>query len=373
MTGLRRIEQPESLERGNWLHEQSGFTLVETIVAMLLVAMMIVGFVPLYSYIRSHEIKNMTRVMAYNLAESQIEQIKSTSFDLMGTNGGSPPGSVPQAQGPLRLYPNTNNNIYCIINTQIQWEADPSRPKGSLNQTDYKEISVEVKAFLGKTLNTDGSNLLQDVIVTSMASQEGTEDPAGNNIIVYAQRGWNTNQSASLTNAIPATDLPISITSSGSSINMQTDPATGEIIFGQLNPATYSVDLPGSWNASGTPYAGMMEFPGDSYETNQPFTLTSTDATYILNPYIHVETPCSLNLNFDCLQFNNGSIVNNPVPISGIANLAYSTTFDEQPTSFNVSGSSLVISNLWPVGRWLGMVRHRHIRTDGGCKRILSL
>ncbi len=87
MAGFWRIEQPERLERGNWLRKQSGFTLIETIVAMLLVATMIVGLVPLYSYIHSHEINNMTRVVTYNLAESQIEQIKSTSFDLMGTEG----------------------------------------------------------------------------------------------------------------------------------------------------------------------------------------------------------------------------------------------------------------------------------------------
>ncbi len=166
-----------------------------------------------------------------------------------------------------------------------------------MNQTDYKEISVEVKAFLGPQLLTNGSNVLQDVIVTSMASQEGAEDPPGNNIIVYAQRGWNTNPDPSEQNAIPATDLPVTITSSGSSINMQTDPATGEIIFGQLNPATYSVSLTNSWNSNGTPYTGMMEFPGDSNKTNQPFTLTSTATTYILNPYIHVEAPCKLSVS----------------------------------------------------------------------------
>lgn len=347
MAGFWRIEHADSLKRGDRLCEQNGFTLVETIVAMLLVAILISGFVPLISYIRLHLIYNTAKVMAYNMAESQIEQIRSTSFDLMGTSGGNPQGNTPQTQGPMRLY----NNIYCIINTQIQWEADPSRPQTSLSQTDYKEISVEVQAFLGTTLRSDRSNLLQDITVSSMSSQEGMENPPGNNIIVYAQRGWNTNQNPSQQNTIPAGNLPVTITSPGSSINEQTDPATGEIIFGQLSPATYSVGLTNAWNASGT-YAGMMEFPGDSKNTTQPFTLTGTAATYILSPKIHVETPCNLNLIFDYLQLNSGVVANTSVPgsFSGTATLSYPGTFNSNPTTYSATGSSLNINTLWPVG-----------------------
>jgi prepilin-type N-terminal cleavage/methylation domain-containing protein len=346
MAGFWRIEHADSLKRGDPLCEQSGFTLVETIVAMLLVAILISGFVPLISYIRLHLLYNTAKVMAYNMAESQIEQIRSTSFDLMGTPGGNPQGiNTPPAPGPMRLY----NNIYCIINTQIQWEADPSRPQTSLSQTDYKEISVEVQAFLGTTLRSDRSNLLQDITVSSMVSREGVENPPGNNIIVYAQRGWNTNQNASQQNTIPAGDLPVIITSSGSSITEQTDPATGEIIFGQLSSATYSVGLSNSWNANGIPYAGMMEFPGDSKNTNQPFTVTSTAASYILSPKIHVETPCSLNLSFNYLQLNSGgTVVSAPVPgsLSGIATLSSSFSL----ATYSATGSSLNINTLWPVG-----------------------
>ncbi len=72
MPGSSAIEQID--------RSQGGDTLIEVVVAMLLLGVVILGLVPLFSQVRIRQLKDTSRVAAYNLAVSQIEAIKSAHF-----------------------------------------------------------------------------------------------------------------------------------------------------------------------------------------------------------------------------------------------------------------------------------------------------
>jgi type II secretory pathway pseudopilin PulG len=243
---------------------QSGDTLIEVIVAMLLLGMIILGLVPLFSTIHSNEIMNIANVTAYKLAESQIEAIKSAAFDstepygsgsgwygmgTIATDGtyGDPPGQF------LQLQISTYNGITYDIYTQIRWEPDPSRIATSdPTQADYKDITVEVKAQ-NPHLNTSASRLrpwagvpYADVILNSSATEEysGGELPGGN--IYVEAKDPNGNPVANMTVYLynPAADPA---TYEGQTKATSSD-QPGEILFASLPPGTYTMiatDSPG--------------------------------------------------------------------------------------------------------------------------------
>ncbi|MGD0152177.1 MAG: type II secretion system protein [Thermacetogeniaceae bacterium] len=332
----------EIMRKQNNMQKQSGFTLVEAIVAMLVVAMMIIGLVPLYSFIQIGNIKNITKVVATNLAQSRLEAVRSMPWNQIGTIGGNPSSTYFLHDQDV-TYPNS-----CItyhVTTTVWWARDPSRSDTDVIQTDYKDIYVEVTA-------KNGLQIYQDIKLYSRASMEGEEqDLPGSNIIVYTYKGWNTDPNPDL-NPIPVGNINLHL-AGPVTYDMPTDVYTGGVIFAGLSAGSYtpSVNLSGS---------GMIEFPGDS-NSNMNVTVTSTDNTTIKK--IHVETPCHLAINFNYLQLANGISTYSQVDsgFSGTVTLTWPSDFGYTGSlaskTYTVSGpyggsgpAYTIGDDLWPVG-----------------------
>ncbi|HBI27598.1 MAG TPA: hypothetical protein DDY25_07725, partial [Peptococcaceae bacterium] len=63
------------------LIKQDGFTLVELIVALTLLLVVALAFVPMFVYVSEGSQNNRARLIALKLASSKIEEIRALPYD----------------------------------------------------------------------------------------------------------------------------------------------------------------------------------------------------------------------------------------------------------------------------------------------------
>ncbi len=369
MAGCWRIEQPECLEHGNCASRavssccknigkkyEAGFSLIEVLVAMIILLIVIIGFAPLMLYLHQNMESNRIRAAAYNLAKQNLEQIRATQFDQIGTVGGSPAGSIPQTTTNTTALP----GITFTIHTQVNWVNDPANAGGQDQNSpafdpvpyDYKDVVITVS-----TPQMPGI-VQQTLALHTYAAQEGEEtvNPGGN-ILVKTIYGWNTNPAAP---NLPATGVMIDVAPRppGTSPplspaqNNPTDLQFGKQLFASLNDGAYTVhcDPTGVFDTRypGRPGTGMMVLPNAGVIDQ---TVNVTEAT--TQPVtFEVETPCQLSLAlYDNVDYNM-SAENTPVNGATVV-LSWPLGIENQQT-YNLSGTNILPSNtigpLWPVG-----------------------
>jgi hypothetical protein len=226
--------------------DQRGDTLVEVIVSMILLGLMIVWVVPLFSILHTDEVISTAKVGAYNLAESQVETIRSAPFIStetgnawygMGTIApdgtyGDPPGGFPQVQKTLDII---RPGIVYYMYTQIRWKPDPSNTTVVAGEPvmDYKDIAVEVKAQIAGVNPT----LYPDIVLNSIVTEEyaGGEVPAASLCVNTV----NTN------NGSPVGNITVKVTGSATGVTyeMLTNSEPGGLLFTNLPADTYTVQI----------------------------------------------------------------------------------------------------------------------------------
>jgi hypothetical protein len=323
-----------------------------------ILGLMILGLAPLFVKVHSYELLNTTKVVAYNLAESQIEQIKSTPFDSMGTQGGDPAGGFPL----LATYSfNNSPGIWYYMYTEIRYKQDPSRSPNDPTTVDYKDITVEVKALPAPSATTGNVSAIDykplafypDITLNTRVAREGQwgEMPGGN---IYVQ-GLNAcypsvpgTYVANMTVYMIGPQGPDSTT-----YQLLTDTTSGdspgEVLFASLLPGTYTMIA----TDNTIPWDGYMVkpgiFPGQgggdlSSETGQTTYLASylgTNVTTLTaNMTFQAAPACTLTLSF------SHSLTNGNVTLDDGNGIVYSYN--------NVNGTQLTLPNpsypnyLWP-------------------------
>lgn len=110
-----------------------------------------------------------SRAIATAVAESQLEYIRSLSYDQVGTVGGIPAGPVPQTSTT------TENGLTFPVRTLITYMDDPADGIGAADAngitTDYKRIKVSVSYF--------ANNRTQTVDLVSNYAPPGLETTTG--------------------------------------------------------------------------------------------------------------------------------------------------------------------------------------------------
>jgi prepilin-type N-terminal cleavage/methylation domain-containing protein len=303
---------------------QSGDTLIEVIVAMLILGLMILGLAPLLAKIHLYERINASKAEAYNLAEGQVEAIRSAPYASkqnangtwsgMGTYAivsggdvyGNPPGSFPQ----VATYADQNTpGIIYYMDTQIRYKPDPSRSSGDPTTVDYKDITVEVQAQIPGL----PSALLPSVTLNTRVTQENQwgEMPGGN-IYVEAE-DVNSNPVGNMAVFLMGPWGPNLTTYAG-----WTDTASGDMpgyLFASLLPGTYTMVATDSTN----PWDGWMVAPGTqgtvgagnppiiplSTSAGQWCTITTNETTYM---YFHAAQAGTLTLKFTGANIGTSAI-----------------------------------------------------------------
>lgn len=122
------------------LNTQKGMSLVESIIGLALIAIVFWGIIGMYVLTVKIVAQSKLRSTAIFLANQKIEEIRSVSYENIGTEGGVPPGNLPQEETV------NYNNAQFTIHTTIIYVDDPSdglAPEDSV-PTDYKRVQVRV-------------------------------------------------------------------------------------------------------------------------------------------------------------------------------------------------------------------------------------
>ncbi|NLW92672.1 MAG: prepilin-type N-terminal cleavage/methylation domain-containing protein [Syntrophomonadaceae bacterium] len=207
---------------------ESGFTLVEILVSLVILLILVVAFVPMFTFVAQAVSNNQGKDTATALANKQIEYLRTLPFIVLdpvtgeidttkaqlGIVDGNPPGSVPAQQVK------TINGKEYTIKTNISWDESVT----------YKNVSVTVE-YAG------AFNKLKQVVATfhTAAAEEGTLGlPNSGHILVKILDNTGSQlSSASIPVKIEAQD--------GSALTQQNNTENGETIFGVLEEGYYMV------------------------------------------------------------------------------------------------------------------------------------
>ncbi|HWH16199.1 MAG TPA: carboxypeptidase-like regulatory domain-containing protein [Candidatus Paceibacterota bacterium] len=191
-----------------------GVSFVDVIVGSALV---LIVFLSLFSLLRASLLVSTiakARAAATSVATSQMEYVRSLSYDSVGTIGGIPPGVVPQ-------YATTTLDGYTFVTrTFIEYVDDAKDGTGAGDQTgittDYKRVKVSVTYEL--------NDKDREVALVSNVVPPGLETTTGGGTLMVAVVG-------AAGQSVPGASVRIVNASSTPSIDVTTFSNTDGIVF----------------------------------------------------------------------------------------------------------------------------------------------
>ena len=306
-----------------YLKKQSGFTLVEMIIAITLLLLVALSFIPMFVFISEASQNKRVRLIALKLASSKIEEIRALPYDQVGTVEGNPKGVIPQEEKV------DIEGIEFTVKTRIWWVDDPSDNDASGHDPlpyDYKKVQVTVTSpslFTGEVVKTAD--------ISTLVAKEGEDKIlSGGNLKVLVERGYYFTPGQEKMEGVKI-DL-VKKNSPGTIQTAWTD-YKGEILFAALDEGPYIVK-------PDVGIQGMMVKPTDvEKEVDVVERVTQ-------NCIITVEYPCYLEIKL----VEKGT----DKPIKAEGKLKLSTSDMELPpidftTDNNGIISSDTIGELWPA------------------------
>ena len=176
-----------------------GFTLVEILVSLMLLLILVIAFVPLFTYVSQAIASNKARDVAVEIATQKMEEMRALPYIVMteglsidttkpqlGLKDGDPPGSIEPTQTIT-----VNNRTY-TINTDIAWGD---------NEKSFKIVSVSVES---PGVFNEAVKIINRF--DTMAAQEGVRVEPGSILVeVYNSKGEPLDESIQIT--IETSDL----------------------------------------------------------------------------------------------------------------------------------------------------------------------
>lgn len=222
------------------LRRDGGFTLIETVVALVVLEIVGMSAVGLITASLTVEGGSKQRVLAEQIAASQIESIRQLPYTSVGTVNGNPGGTVaatiPIATGALKA----------TETTSIRWVTDAAAGAFA-SKADYKRVTVTI------TRSSDGQILTQQTTYVGPANQAsyGGANQAIAQVSV-SDMGTNT--------VMP--NVPVSLSTGPSAPLGDITDATGTVVFPSLtpNPASGGQQY---YDLAITPPAGYMALADD--------------------------------------------------------------------------------------------------------------
>ncbi|MGE5416851.1 MAG: type IV pilus modification PilV family protein [Acidobacteriota bacterium] len=280
---------------------QKGFSLVELLVALMILVMAVITFVPLFEYMAKASGNNKYQSEAAEIAASELEYIRSLPYDSIGLKFGSPSGDIKATE----TY-EVNGTTY-EIQRNIWWEDDLSDNNPSDTAPyDYKKIQIRVRAISTFTDKKD------EVTVYTKICREGGQvllNGGGLNVLVTRKDGTT-----------PVKDVQVDL----GSTTLWTD-GEGRALF-------LGIDPPGDYQLTIHDPVGMIVRPDLKTQT-----VTLVNKT-IISKQIEVEVPGSL------------AVTLNPKPGSGSieAISPVGPSDNHSVTITPASSDTFMFSNLWP-------------------------
>ncbi|MBO8159243.1 carboxypeptidase-like regulatory domain-containing protein [Thermosyntropha sp.] len=312
--------------------DQKGFTLLELLLSVLILAIIITAFAPIITFTAQNFEYNRAKMTAVKLANKKMEEIRSLSFGDIGTIGGNPAGAIP----PLEEVKVGRHTF--LIETYVNWIEEGGCLSGQNADWDYKQVRITVTCpgffYQGKqTVREELSSLFA----------RDSEQPAmtGANLRVCVFRAWGAGLNPNTGEFDQNSLKPVSgVKVTANSIHVHTT-LKGSALFLGLNPGNYTVNIDPSAR-------GFIIFPG-SYPKND-ISVTNGNTVQLFG---FVEEPCSLKVFLKTL---NEAPVHLSLSSGQKAKLALLQPYGDQLVhEFTSTSSNGEIPNhpffdLWPVG-----------------------
>lgn len=283
---------------------ESGFTLIETLFAMVIFAGLAAAMAGLLTSAISSNKLSRQRTIADQAAMEQIEYIRRLPYQDVGIVLGNPPGVV---TSPTSV---NVTGLKATITTQIRWIDDPT-PTSYETTANYKRVTVTA------TRDVDGKVLAREVTYVAPSSRTpfgginlATIQPL---VIDYALN-------------VPMENVAINLATGPSAPRNDVTDATGKVSFPKLTP-------------NPTPTC-----PSDCYDlTATLFGYVQLDAPMRVNvaagqtatPTIQIYRPATINV---LLEDTFGS------PYTGTVSLRMTTARTGASETFTVSGGSATVT-----------------------------
>lgn len=124
----------------NLKQKSHGFSLVETLVALAVLAIFFAAIAAIFQQILQNVGESRVRTTALAVAQEKMEIVRNLSYDDVGTSGGIPQGPIAQTETT------TINTQDFTITTSVVYIDDPfdSQAPADTIATDYKRVRIEV-------------------------------------------------------------------------------------------------------------------------------------------------------------------------------------------------------------------------------------
>ncbi|MGC7847697.1 type IV pilus modification PilV family protein [Desulforudis sp. 1088] len=326
------------------LADRRGFTLVEVLVALTLLTVVTVAFVPLFVYISEGSQANRARLVATKLAANIIEDIRALPYSQVGLAGGNPSGNIQ----PTTTV--TVGGVNYTVQTRIWWVNDPADDSSGTDPIpyDYKRVRVSVSApsvFTGEVVQTTE--------IHTLVSLEGEEEAfPGGNIRVQVLRGWRTTPGVD----VPVENIRAELSAGPDAPQTNWTDEVGQVLFAVLDEGSYTVQVDPSDQ-------GMMVHPAQAQQTAEVTSGVTVERLF------EIEFPCHLEI--ELRDASTGNLIN--VPGTLVLETPETGTISKNFTA--EMGGVLpkdFLGDLWPVGDgYLGTPYNLTVTADGYIPYVL--
>jgi type II secretory pathway pseudopilin PulG len=234
--------------------DERGVTLIEAIAALILFAIVAAALIGLLTSSISANTFSREKTAGEQIANDQVEWIRSKGYDEVGTVSGNPPGVIaatglkcPTPVATCDANPVVYRGVSANVTTSIQYVNDPA-PTSYATQANYKKVTVTV------TRSDDGSQLAQGVTYVAPPSRA----PLGglNNAVINATVVDYGSQALP-----PVGDVTVNLSSTSPlAARSDTTSQTGTVSFAALTPNPTSTDF---YELTLTPPTGFVVLKDD--------------------------------------------------------------------------------------------------------------
>ncbi|MGB8453812.1 MAG: prepilin-type N-terminal cleavage/methylation domain-containing protein [Anaerocolumna sp.] len=305
---------------------QAGLTLVEIVISIFILSIIVTSFSGALVYATRVTKDNRIKTAAINLANEEIEKIRSMKFVDIGNKYGDPPGNIPTEREVMV------DGITYKINTLINWEEQGEWTATGNMEWDYKSVRVTVAPK-----DMDSNPNLTKLIETYVTRDSTQPALTGGNLRAGLVRGWNLD---------PSKEIPVS----GVKVSLYKGAAASRIVYTTSEGVARFVDLSdGNYKVTVDPSSkGMIVNPSQVSGWEMSIAGTTT-----LTELFEVEYPC--NLNFIMKEIG-GSPIDLNSNTEGVITLqipygdSIVKTFKGSDVDSEGKLPQAFIRDLWPVG-----------------------
>lgn len=254
-----------------------GFTLVEVLIAIAILLIGALAFVPLFVYAGEMAETNNRRLVAASLANSEIERIRALDFTEVGVKGGEPNSTVLGKTDSEII-----NGVEYHIQRNIAWiseGADCTEDDGSNPLWDAKYVQIIVSTNAPSNRRTITETM--ETIISRSIYQEASP---GWGIRICAFRGWHANMGEK----VPVGGVKVSIEGPKKTWTSTNNRGAALFFLNENEAGTYRVriEAPGS----------MMVMPGNEELVLEIKADVKDDVEKWTKERVLVEYPCYLDL-----------------------------------------------------------------------------